>query len=50
MMVGNHGPLRISCCCPIKDIVVIVMMVGSPKPPLHLTLLSDKGHCGPSRE
>jgi hypothetical protein len=44
------GPLRISRCCPIKDIMVLVMMVGSPKPPLYLTLLSYIGHPGPSND
>jgi hypothetical protein len=48
VMVGNHGPSP--HCCPIKDIVVLVMMVGSPKPPLYLTLLSYIGHRGPSSD
>ncbi len=41
-------PLRILCCCLIKDTVVIVVMVGSRGPFSHPTLLSNKRHHGPS--
>jgi hypothetical protein len=57
--IGHHGPsndgreseksgspLCISCCCPIKDMVVLVLMLGSHGPSPHLTFLSDKGHRG----
>ncbi len=44
------GPLRILCCCLIKDTVVLVVMLGSHGPFPHPTLLPDKGHFGPSSD
>jgi hypothetical protein len=48
-MVGRPRPLRISHCFSGKDILVQVIIVGSPEPS-PLSLLSHKGHFGPSND